>query len=244
MRVLIVENMKGTPFGQVGVALHEIGAELDIRRPWSGEALPADASGHDGLVVLGGEQNALDDHSYPYLPALARLMRDFGEADRPVLGICLGSQLLARAYGAVNLLGQTPEFGWQRVELTDAGATDPVLAGLARSFPIFEWHSDTYTLPEGAVRLASNTAAQNQCFRIGRASYGMQFHFEASRAVVEEWNTTYAEMIRKNQPDWLPNYAAAAEKYGEVADAAGLVIARAWASLISQSQSAEATEII
>ncbi|MDB5523661.1 MAG: putative glutamine amidotransferase protein [Rhizobium sp.] len=243
MRVLIVENMKNTPFGQMGFALTEAGAELDIRRVWNTDPLPENAGGHDAVVVFGGEQSALDDDTHPYLPSLAKLMRDFGEADKPVLGICLGSQLLARAYGAQNLLGQAPEFGWHHVQLTDAAGEDPVMSGIDRSFPIFEWHSDTFALPDRAVRLASNPAVENQCFRIGRASYGMQFHFEASRAVVEAWNRDFAEMIASKHPDWLPNYAEYADTHGPEADASGLAIARAWVSLVVPAYSAAVREM-
>ena len=250
MQVLIVENMKNTPLGQMGVALAEAGAEVEIVRPWSGEALPDHPGHYDGLVVLGGEQSALDDHIHPYLGSLATLMRAFGEADRPVLGICLGSQLLARAHGGQNLLGSAPEFGWHQVELTADAADDPVLSQIPSAFPIFEWHSDTFTLPEGAVHLAINPAVQNQCFRIGRASYGMQFHFEAHQGVVENWNANFVELINARQPDWLPNYAATASRHGAAADAAGLAIARAWVALVAQVQplqaeiqSAEAVEI-
>lgn len=241
MRVLFVENTPGTHFGQVGTALDEAKATVDVCRPWNGEHLPSHPADHDALVVFGGEQSALDDHTHPYLPSLARLMRAFGEADKAVLGICLGSQVLARAYGAENILGQTPEFGWHRVELTEDAAGDPVFEAVARSFPIFQWHSDTFSLPHGATRLATNPAVKNQCFRMGRASYGMQFHFEASRNVVGRWNDEFAELIRKKDPDWLPNYAAHAERHGPEADASGLAIARAWVSLISQVQLAEAT---
>ena len=240
MRVLIIENFHATHHGQVGAALSEAKAEIDVRRLWDGEDLPESPEGYDALVVFGGEQSALDDDTHPYIPALAQLMRDFGERDRPVLGICLGSQILARAHGGRNLLGVAPEFGWHSIELTEAAANDPVMAAAAKSFPIFQWHSDTFTLPEGALRLASNAAVENQCFRIGRASYGMQFHFEANRAVVEDWNSVFAEVIGRNHPDWLPNYAAHAECHGPEADAAGLAIARAWVSLIGSQRLTEA----
>lgn len=243
MRVLIVENMANTHFGQMGAALAEAGAELDIRRPWKGEALPDGPHDHDAAAVFGGEQSAIDDDSYPYLPALAALMRAFGDVGRPVLGICLGSQVLARAYGATNLLGTAPEFGWHEVGLTEAAKDDPVLSAVEAGFPIFQWHSDTFTLPEGAVRLARNPAVDNQCFRVGRAAYGMQFHFEADRSVVDKWNAEFAELLDQKHPRWLPDYAATADRFGPAADAVGLRIARAWVALVRQSQPAEAAEM-
>lgn len=99
MRVAIIENMAGTPHGQLGVALQEVKADVHVIHAYAGEPLPAGAHDHDALIVLGGEQNALDDTLYPYLPELALLMKAFGDANKAVMGVCLGSQLLARAYG-------------------------------------------------------------------------------------------------------------------------------------------------
>ncbi|MGB4907302.1 MAG: type 1 glutamine amidotransferase, partial [Tabrizicola sp.] len=194
MRVAIVENTRITHHGQVGVALHEAAALIDIWRPWSGQPLPASPDA-DALVVFGGEQSAVDDHTHPYLPALAELMAAYTALDRPVLGICLGSQLLARAYGGDNHLGVALEFGWVDVSLTDAGRADPVLSQVPQTFPIFQWHSDTFSLPPGAVHLAQSAAAAHQAFRIGRATYGTQFHFEASRSVVRDWSDTFPDTI-------------------------------------------------
>jgi GMP synthase (glutamine-hydrolysing) len=232
MRILIVENFRGTDPGQVGVALNEAGAEQVWRRPWSGDPLPTTTEGFDGIVVFGGEQNALDDDLHPYLPDLAQLMKQFGDEDKAVLGICLGSQLLARAHGGTNLIGQHREFGWQRVALTGAGKADPVFAAVDPEFPIFEWHSDSFTLPDAATHLAANGATPNQCFRIGRAAYGMQFHFEANAQVVAGWRSGFATSIERMQPGWLDEYEAHAAKDGEPAEAAGLAIARAWVHLV------------
>jgi GMP synthase-like glutamine amidotransferase len=242
MRVLIIENFISSELGQVGVALAEAGAELDVRRPYKGEPLPSGPDDHDGMVVFGGEQTAIDDHIHPYLPALAKLMRDFGEAGRSVLGICLGSQILARAYGAENLLGKAHEFGWQQISLTDEGARDPVVGHNASDFKSFQWHGDTFTLPEKAVRLAANGVTPNQCFRVGRASYGMQFHFEANREVVQGWNAGYPEAIERLSPGWLADYARLAEMDGVAADATGLAIARAWVRTIERRAVADADQ--
>lgn len=231
MQVAIIENTRATNHGQVGVALHEAGARIDLYKPWAGQPLPASVNA-DALVVFGGEQTALDDHTHPYLPALAQLMADFTARDRAVLGICLGSQVLARAFGGQNLLGAAPEFGWCDVALTEVGREDPVLGAMPAEFPIYQWHSDTFTLPETAVQLARSTGAAQQGFRIGRATYGTQFHFEANRAVVRDWLRTFPEAIAKAKPGWAEGFEDEAASRGAAADAHGLAIARAWVAMV------------
>jgi GMP synthase (glutamine-hydrolysing) len=231
MRVAIVENTKITHHGQVGVALHEAGALIDLWKPWRDQALPTDLD-FDALVVFGGEQSALSDDTHPYLPHLATLMTRATAANKPVLGICLGAQVLARGFGAKNMLGAAPEFGWIDVTQTSAGKTDPIFADVDPTFPIFQWHSDTFSLPDTATPLASATIATQQCFRIGRATYGMQFHFEASRAVVADWTRTFPEATERMQPGWTTDHPSIATTRGRIADAAGLQIARNWIALI------------
>jgi GMP synthase (glutamine-hydrolysing) len=231
MRVAIVENTAITHHGQVGVALHEAAARVAIYRPFADGRLP-DMAGYDALVVFGGEQAATDDHIHPYLPGLAALMHGTATAGKAVLGICLGAQVLARGAGAENRLGAAPEFGWCAVDLTGAGQADPVLGAVPTGFRIFQWHSDTFTLPPGAAHLAQNAATPAQAFRIGRAGYGMQFHFEASCAVVEDWNRSFPATILGKAPDWAQTYPAAKALHGASADAAGLAIARAWVAQV------------
>lgn len=228
MRVAVVENMENTHIGVLGDALSETGAALEWFRPWRGGELPAGLGGHDALIVLGGEQSAVDDADYPYLPALARLMREFADAGKSVLGICLGSQILARAYGAENLLGAAREFGWTDVDILPEGRADPLFDAVESRFAIFEWHSDTFALPEGAVRLASTAAVPNQCFRVGRAAYGTQFHFEADSRVVDRWKVEFRDQIARNQPGWLERSGELAAMHAANADRAGLAIARAF----------------
>jgi GMP synthase-like glutamine amidotransferase len=232
MRILVVQNFEKTGLGQIGRALGEAGAEVETVMAHRGEGLPDGPGGHDGLIVLGGGQNALDDENHPYLPKLAGLMRDFALADRAVLGVCLGSQLLARGMGATNLIGAAPEFGWREVRLTAEGQADPVLRAVPEAFPIFQWHDDTFSLPAGAIRLAGNEAAENQAFRVGRAGYGVQFHFEADRGLVRQWNADFSDYLAQRQPGWPERFEAEAARNGPAADAAGIAIARAWVAMV------------
>jgi GMP synthase (glutamine-hydrolysing) len=231
MRVAIIENSKITHSGQVGIALAEAGAETVTIRAYAGEPLPA-FDEFDALVVFGGEQNARDDEKHPYLPDLATLMREFGDGDKAVLGICLGSQLLARAYGSDNLIGAAPEFGWCSIAKTAHGATDPVLSAVPDEFLSFQWHDDTFTLPLDALHLAENGSARHQAFRLGRAAYGFQFHFEANREVVRDWVAQFPEAIERKEPGWSLRHEDLAARHGALSDDAGLALARAWVATI------------
>lgn len=228
MRVAIIENTAVTHHGQVGVALHEQAAQIEIFRPWVDGILP-DPGAHDALIVFGGEQTALSDDTHPYIPALARLMQQTAALDRAVLGICLGAQILARGLGSKNQIGGAEEFGWHQVHiLTD----DPVLNHLPPTFPIFEWHSDTFTLPPGSIHLATSPKARVQAFRAHRAAYGMQFHFEANRNVVASWTRTFPDLTEQIEPGWSKSHPIRAATLGAEADHHGLAIARAWVALI------------
>lgn len=231
MRVAIVENTRITHHGQVGVALHEQAARIGLYRPWADETLPVMAN-YDALVVFGGEQAATDDHTHPYLPRLADLMARTADSGKATLGICLGSQIMARGLGAENRLGGTREFGWCDMTLTEAAAEDPVLAALPGQFPIFQWHSDTFTLPPGAAHLATSAIAAVQCYRHGRAGYGMQFHFEVNRPMAADWLREFPALIETISPGWGRAFADHAATRGAAADQHGLAIARAWVGLI------------
>jgi GMP synthase-like glutamine amidotransferase len=231
MRVAIIENTAVTHHGQVGVALHESGARIDLWKPWRDNALP-DLGAYDALVVFGGEQNALADATHPYIPRLARMMKDSADMGIATLGICLGSQIFARGLGAENHIGTAGEYGWTEVSRTPAAKDDPLLAALPEAFPIMQWHSDTFTLPQGAVHLASTSTANVQAFRYGRAGYATQFHFEANLAVARDWAKEFTEAFEAARPGWIARFDDHAAEHGADADAHGLAIARAWVKLI------------
>lgn len=228
MQVLVVYNFEGCQLGLIEKALNEVNAKFDVFRAYIGERLPEGPDGYDAILVLGGTQSALSDKDCPWQPHLVNLLRAFVDTDRSVLGICLGCQLLARAFGGQNTIGAANEFGWTNVALTEQGRNDPLFANVDGTFPIFQWHDDTFTLPKGATHLACNAEVANQAFRIGRAAYGVQFHFEAGQKVVAKWSKDYEEVLAEKQPHWAVRHGVDEAKFGAQSDAAGLAIARNW----------------
>ena len=140
-----------------------------------------------GLFVLGGPMNVDETDRYPYLGVEIDWIRSALDADLPILGICLGSQLLAKTLGARVTAGETKEIGFYDLKLTADAGNDPLLAGLPPTVRSFQWHGDTFELPKGAVRLASSEAFANQAFRFGRYAYGLQFHWEVTAEMIRAW---------------------------------------------------------
>lgn len=234
-RVAIIETMENTQLGLLLSALNDVHAHITWFRVYRDGLGDIALDDFDALIVPGGWPSARDDDLYPYLPGLVALMRAFGDAGKSVLGICLGAQVLARAYGADNLLGVAREFSWLPLTVTDDGRADPLFAALQNGFTSFQWHVDTFTLPESAVRLVQSPTVENQCFRIGRATYGVQFHFEASGDVVHEWTRANGERVNRIAPGWLETQAAGDRaRFAADADVAGARIARAFVDTIGK----------
>jgi GMP synthase-like glutamine amidotransferase len=140
-----------------------------------------------GLIVFGGEMNVDQVDRHPQLLMQRELMRRAVDAGLPVLGICLGAQMLARAFDAPVYRAPVRELGFKTIRITDAGAADPLLSAFHSGDRVFQWHEDTFDLPAGADLLASGDDVPNQAFRLGRNAWGVQFHFELDAAGVEAW---------------------------------------------------------
>jgi GMP synthase (glutamine-hydrolysing) len=187
MRVLVIQHDREDPAGVVGERVAARGATLVPVLPPAGESFPDSPEGFDGLILMGGPMSAADDARHPYFPRLHRLVRSFHDAGRPILGICLGSQIIARSFGKRVHRNTVTEIGFRPVRLTEAGRADPLFAGFGPEIRPMQWHEDTFDLPDEAVRLAGNDAAENQAYRIGRSTYAVQFHPEVDREMVRTW---------------------------------------------------------
>jgi len=144
-------------------------------------------NGYDGLVVLGGPMNVDEADGLPHLRHELDVIREALDRGRPVLGICLGAQLLAHALGAHVGRARQREIGWHDVDFHDAARTDALLGHVGPSERLFQWHGDAFDLPPGAVHLASSESCPQQAFRVGDRAWGFQFHLEVDEPMIERW---------------------------------------------------------
>lgn len=140
-----------------------------------------------GLIVLGGRMSVYDVQEYPHLSWVRSLIEDALTREIPFLGICLGGQLLASVLGAAVHLRTRGEKGLSDITLTLEGKGDPLFENFDETFPSFHWHSDSFDLPPGSIRLAKTPVCPNQAFRWGKAAYGLQFHPEITPTIVSTW---------------------------------------------------------
>jgi GMP synthase (glutamine-hydrolysing) len=142
-----------------------------------------------GLIVLGGPMNVDEVQKHPFLVDEIKWIRQTAKAGIPLLGICLGSQLLAKAFGGRVYPNGIKEIGWYPLELTPAASDDHLFAGCSQNLTVFQWHGDTFDLPPDAVHLAQSPLCRNQAFRIGSSTYGLQFHIEMTAEMIDDWLT-------------------------------------------------------
>jgi GMP synthase (glutamine-hydrolysing) len=195
-RALVLTHVAHEGPARVTGALERAGLVPDVRRLYAGDAVPAGLEDHAALVVMGGPMGVSDvgDARYPFLGPELELLKLAVRAEHPVLGLCLGAQLLAAAAGArvrPNVTGEPPkptrEVGWGAVHFVRSPAEEPVLAGLDPAEIVLHWHGDTFDLPRGATLLASTLPCENQMYRLGRRQFGLQFHVELREADVATW---------------------------------------------------------
>jgi len=204
MRYLVIQNDPLTPPAMVGERMAARGAELVTVRPHDGDPLPESSHGFAGALVLGGPMSANDDANYPAMAAMRQLLREFHAQDKALLGICLGAQILARCFGREVRRHKALEIGYVPLAITEKGKQDPLLAGLPERQWIMEYHEDTFDMPGDAVPLMKGEACANQAFRVGRATYGFQCHFEAPPALIESWIAVSRQGLERHLGDRVP----------------------------------------
>lgn len=182
----IIQNDPEVPPGNLVENLADQGVPFQLNQIYRGEPLP-DHDDMTALIVLGGAMGANDDNRYPFLSPLKQLIRRSLELGIPYLGICLGGQLLAAASGTPVVSCRWEELGTLQVNLTHKGEADPLFAGISSPFSTFQWHHDSFDLPDGATLVASSPVCPHQAFRIGSNAWGLQFHPEVTEQIIRTW---------------------------------------------------------
>lgn len=179
----------------------------------------------DMLAVLGGPIGAYEDEDYPFLGAELALIQAQLDAGKPVLGVCLGAQLMARAMGARVYPGRAKEIGWKTLALTEAG--EKTLAPL-KGVPVLHWHGDTFDLPAGATNLATTDICDQQAFIAGRTALAFQFHPEAQTRNLERWLIGHTGEIASTAGVSVRQLRADTARHADASAAQGQAVLRNW----------------
>lgn len=215
--VLLLQHVAAEPPGLIGEALAERGLLTRTVRPFAGDAVPGELGAANGLVVMGGPMGVGDTDRHPHLRSERALIEEALRTEVPVLGVCLGSQLLASVLGTEVRPAPNKEIGWRGVALTDAATRDdPLFKGVPGRFPAFHWHGDAFALPAGCTRLAWSAQTDCQAFRYGApasGAYGVLFHLEVTPQIVRGMTVAFADEL---EAEGLDGAALRAEAAGHL----------------------------
>ncbi len=207
-------------------------AKLPVRvvRGDLGEPIPADLSDVAALIVMGGPMSTYEHAKYPFLLDEIRLIKAAVRANLPVIGICLGSQLLASALGANVRPGPQKEIGWYPVHLEPAASADPLFTDVPNRFEGFHWHRDIFDLPHGATRLAHSDLTECQAFRYGNA-YGILFHMEVTQASIAGMVAAFHGELAQARVS-TESLASGTDRYLASLQSIGVMVFRRWVNTI------------
>jgi GMP synthase (glutamine-hydrolysing) len=200
-KVIVLQHAESENLGTIEDALVAAGVAFEYVRTFDGQPIPGDTDGSSGLIVMGGPMGVYETDRFPFLIQEMKLIEAFLKAQRPILGVCLGSQLLAAALGAKVRKGKRKEIGWFLVERSPASTHDRLWSGQPSRFVAYHWHGDIFDLPEGAVPLASSDLTQVQSFCHDSLAYGILFHLEVTERHIWKMLKEFAGEIQQENLD-------------------------------------------
>ncbi|MEM6254265.1 MAG: type 1 glutamine amidotransferase [Cyanobacteria bacterium P01_D01_bin.156] len=236
-KILVIQNSVRDPIGILGNQLIERGTELTNWLPEQEEKSPS--GNFDGLIILGGPMNAHEDETYPHLKQVVELIHQFHAEDKPIMGVCLGAQLIARAFGSRVQPHSVPELGFSPLKVIDSVATEPWLQNCPDDLHIMQWHFDTFNLPVQATLLMTNDICKHQAYRIGTNIYGFQFHLEVTPEIIADWLAAKSDWIDTHYPELDKKIQAQITTHIEGAAAFAEQVVDSWLPLCIEAQSTQ-----
>ena len=192
---LVLQHIECEDLGTMGPAMSKRRIGYRYVRLFDGEPVPKGLEQYSGLIILGGPMNVYEEDQYPYLKEEDILIKKGMEIGIPILGICLGGQLIAKAGNARVREGAKKEIGWYELQITSGGMKDTGFKGFPEKLMVFQWHGDTFDIPAGATQIASSALFANQAYRIKDNIYGLQFHLEVTAEVIRQWISEYQDEL-------------------------------------------------
>jgi GMP synthase (glutamine-hydrolysing) len=232
-KIWVLQHHPGETLGTIALALESAALAWQYVRTFDGHPVPKDMKGAGGLVVMGGPMGVYEQDRYPFLREEIALIQTALRDGKPVLGVCLGSQLLAAALGARVTKGQSPEIGWFPVGLEPAAKHDRLFRGLPESFVACHLHGDIFELPAGAVALAHSGKTEFQAFRYGEKSWGLLFHAEMTRGIIEAVVREFGAGLKQMGIDG-DEILARADDYLPQLETIGETIYGRWAEMVEE----------
>lgn len=233
-KVLVFQHVPHEHLGELAPAFKSVGVEYDYIHPYQDELWDVDwehLGNPDGLVIMGGPQSVNDDIAF--LRHELRLIESALRLEKPLLGICLGAQLIAKALGAKVYRGRMKEIGWYDLHLSPAAREDLLLEAWPASLKMFQWHGETFDLPRNAQVLAASEAYDHQAFRYGDRVYGLQFHPEMNLEMIEEWLAVGAkELAESSLPRGPTEILTDSKEFLPALSDPIQSLAKSWASLL------------
>jgi GMP synthase (glutamine-hydrolysing) len=195
MKVIIIKHIDIEGPGTIGDFLDCNDISYRVINIFNGEPLPDTLSEISAVIVLGGPMNVYEEDKYPFLKQEDKFLKEVIEEGLPTLGFCLGAQLIAKTKGAIVKKAPQKEIGWFKISLNRNGSSDPLFQDFPGEVDVFQWHGDTFDIPEDAVKLAESELCSNQAYRIGDNIYGLQFHVEVTDEMIYQWMDAYRDEV-------------------------------------------------
>ena len=229
--VTILQHIQCETPGIISQCLQNANIDMHLVGIFDGDPIPLNMDAQAGLIIMGGPMSVYDQAQFPFLLAEQRLIEKALEDNKPVLGVCLGSQLLAAVLGAEVKSGAQREIGWYPVALKESAATDSLWKHLPNRFMAYHWHGDAFDLPQGAVSLASSEMTPCQAFRYDKNAYGFLFHMEVTEHIIKNMVTEFQEEL-EDQRNSAASIIQTSRDYLPALQTIGVRVFRRWIRLL------------